>query len=195
MAHSSPSQVPPPTCYEPQIHPKCRLQNHTNARGQPVFPKSAQLVQEAKLNVGAFTWLLCNRPGETAQEAANKGISDLSVFRRQLQQRARGRADTCARRQVFPLSHMYTRACQTSLPNQVHGRGLGIPSWGGVSPAIPQNHTGTYSPVLIAGGSFQWWLRRRALPLTSCETLDKLLSFLEPQFPHLLNGDNEVPTS
>ena len=90
---------------------------------------------------------------------------------------------------------MCTQAHQTSLPGQVHGRGLGIPSWGGVSPAIPQNHTSTYSPLLIAGVSFQRWLRRQALPPTSCETLDKLLSFLEPQFPHLLNGDHEVPIS
>lgn len=82
-----------------------------------------------------------------------------------------------------------------SLPGHLRGRGLGIPPGGWVYPAIPQKNTSSYSPLLKAGDSFLQWLRRWTLPLTSCETLDKLLSFLVPRFPHLLNGDNEVPVS
>lgn len=63
---------------------------------------------------------------------------------------------------------------------------------GWFSLAVPKAILAPAQPFSKPGDSFLQWVRPYALPHTSYETVDKLLSFLVPQFLH---GDNEVPIS
>lgn len=87
-----------------------------------------------------------------------------------------------------PPAHRHT----IPLPGHVH---MVPQEMGWFSPAVPKAILAPALPFSKSGDSFLQWLRACALPLTSSESVDKLLSFLVPRFLHLLNGDNEVPVS
>lgn len=57
------------------------------------------------------------------------------------------------------------------------------------------NDNTLYVPYGLQNMSHTAWLQITSLPFTSSEALGKFLNFSVPQFPHLLNGDNNHVTS
>lgn len=156
-------------------------------------------MQQAELDVEAFISLPCHSLGKQPRKQLCGLITAFLPCQNpqhQLQIRDSDRIwHTCSRGQVS-LGHVYIRAHHPTLHVHVHGRGVGIPSgdrlgFSGYAPNIIPVPGHSSEP----GDSCLHWLRTWALPLTSCDSLDKLLSLLVPPFPHLLNGGNEVPIS